>query len=560
MYDFHFTMNFHNEYLCSKFLIIHVIFSKALSTKCVLKCQTASLIIFVCGKMSFSIRLLVTLVATSVVTANYDPNCFGTRQAIVHLFEWRWDDIADECENFLAPKGYCGVQVSPPNEYRVVTSPMRPWWERYQPVSYKTYSRSGDEDAFKDMVTRCNNVGVRIYVDALLNHMAGVDASRDVGIAGTPFNAETLDFPGVPYSANDFNQQGKECHTSSGNIENYGDADQVRNCRLVGLTDLKQSSTYVRQKLVEWLDTLTSYGVAGFRLDAAKHMWPNDIKAIINALKDLPTKWFPSGSKPFIFQEVIDYGGEPIKNSEYYTFSRVTEFSYGRYTSEAMQGQNQLKNFKNFGEGWGYLMPDYAALVFIDNHDNQRGHGGGGSVLTHTSPKEYKKAVAYMLAWPYGVPRVMSSYYFSEDWTGPPHDDNYNIKRVLPNGESCENGWVCEHRWRPIANMAKWRAMAGSEPVANWWDDGDNQIAFSRGNKAFFAINNGWNYMKVSLQTGMKAGRYCDVISGDRSEDEKSCTGNVITVGSDGKAMIEINNGNDNPYVAIHVGKYYWFH
>ena len=124
MYDFHFTMNFHNEYLCSKFLIIHVIFSKALSTKCVLKCQTASLIIFVCGKMSFSIRLLVTLVATSVVTANYDPNCFGTRQAIVHLFEWRWDDIADECENFLAPKGYCGVQVSPPNEYRVVTSPM----------------------------------------------------------------------------------------------------------------------------------------------------------------------------------------------------------------------------------------------------------------------------------------------------------------------------------------------------------------------------------------------------------------------------------------------------
>ena len=29
-------------------------------------------------------------------------------------------------------------------------------------------------------------------------------------------------------------------------------------------------------------------------------------------------------------------------------------------------------------------MSDYDhAAVFIDNHDNQRGHGGGGSLLTH---------------------------------------------------------------------------------------------------------------------------------------------------------------------------------
>ena len=29
-------------------------------------------------------------------------------------------------------------------------------------------------------------------------------------------------------------------------------------------------------------------------------------------------------------------------------------------------------------------MSDYDhAAVFIDNHDNQRGHGGGGNLLTH---------------------------------------------------------------------------------------------------------------------------------------------------------------------------------
>lgn len=60
----------------------------------------------------------------------------------------------------------CGVlislnsQISPPNENLVITNPWRPWWERYQPISYKLCSRSGNENEFKDMVTRCNNVGV----------------------------------------------------------------------------------------------------------------------------------------------------------------------------------------------------------------------------------------------------------------------------------------------------------------------------------------------------------------------------------------------------------------
>src|SRR5687768_4935378 len=29
----------------------------------------------------------------------------------VHLFEWRWDDIAAECENVLGPAGFHAVQI-----------------------------------------------------------------------------------------------------------------------------------------------------------------------------------------------------------------------------------------------------------------------------------------------------------------------------------------------------------------------------------------------------------------------------------------------------------------
>ena len=65
----------------------------------------------------------------------------------------------------------CG-QVSPPNEHLLVFNGgrLRPWWERYQPVSYKLGSRSGTESEFTDMVQRCNAVNVRYLKSLLLLH------------------------------------------------------------------------------------------------------------------------------------------------------------------------------------------------------------------------------------------------------------------------------------------------------------------------------------------------------------------------------------------------------
>ena len=50
--------------------------------------------------------------ATHLAVSQFAPNYASGRNTIVHLFEWKWDDIARECENFLGPKGYAGVQVS----------------------------------------------------------------------------------------------------------------------------------------------------------------------------------------------------------------------------------------------------------------------------------------------------------------------------------------------------------------------------------------------------------------------------------------------------------------
>jgi len=66
--------------------------------------------------------------------------------------------------------------------------------------------------------------------------------------------------------------------------------------------------------------------------------------------------------------------------------------------------------FISKGQGW---IPEDRTIVFVDNHDNQRGHGAGGStIVTHKEPRLYKMAVAFTLAFPYGLARIMSSYGF----------------------------------------------------------------------------------------------------------------------------------------------------
>ncbi|CAJ0932299.1 unnamed protein product [Ranitomeya imitator] len=287
---------------------------------------------------------------------------------------------------------------------------------------------------------------VFIYVDAIINHMCGAGGGAGTGsTCGSSYNAGSRDFPAVPYSNLDFND-GK-CRSSSGDIENYGDAYQVRDCRLVSLLDLALEKEYVRTKIADYLNNLISIGVAGFRLDASKHMWPGDIKAITNKLNNLNTQWFASGSRPFIFQEVIDLGGEAISASEYYGNGRVTEFKYGAKLGNVIRKWNgeKMSYLRNWGEGWGF-MPNNRALVFVDNHDNQRGHGAGGaSILTFFDARLYKMGVGFMLAHPYGLARVMSSYRWTRnfvngqdvnDWIGPPMNSDGSTKTVTINADS----------------------------------------------------------------------------------------------------------------------------
>lgn len=121
------------------------------------------------------------------------------------------------------------------------------------------------------MTRRCNRSGVRVYVDVVLNHMAGHQLAPVRGSAGSTAVPSAFDYPAVPFEREHFHP------TCS--ITDWNGADDLRNCALAGgLPDLNQTLPYVREQQVAFLNRLVALGAAGFRIDAAKHMWPADLK------------------------------------------------------------------------------------------------------------------------------------------------------------------------------------------------------------------------------------------------------------------------------------------
>lgn len=444
----------------------------------------------------------------------------GPKDVIVHLFQWPWASIANECTTVLGPRGFGAVQVSPPQEHVVLPGRAHPWWQDYQPVSYRIESRRGDRAAFASMVQACHAAGVQIYVDVVVNHMAG-GGSTGPGSAGSTYSHYA--YPAVPYGGGDFHYCGRN---GNDDIANYTDRWEVQNCELVDLADLRTETEYVRGRLTAYLNDLVALGVDGFRVDAAKHLPAADLAAIVG----------PVTGDPYVYSEVIEDGGGAPTPEEYAGIGDVTEFRYGRTVGGAFRdgnlaGLNTLASSMRLGSG--------DAVAFVDNHDTQR---NGDARLTYKDGAPYALAEAFLLAWPYGVPQVMSSFAFSGADQGPPATANGITTAV-----SCGNGWVCEHRTRTTANMVALRNAAAGAGVTNWWSNGSNQIAFGRGSAAFVAFNRSGSPLTREFQTSLPAGTYCDVMAGDPGP----CTGPSYQVNSAGRVTATVPA---NGVLALHVG------
>jgi alpha-amylase len=208
-------------------------------------------------KFVYFISVFVLKISTISGDSEFkNPHMFDNRSSIVHLFEWKFSDIAEECK-FLGEKNFGGVQVSPVHDSSKDEN--FSWYMRYQPVSYEIASRSGSVEEFQKMITSCHQHKIRIYVDVVLNHMA-TGENQIFGYSGSSAEPSILQYPAISYGPEDFNEF---CL-----ILNKSDAFEIRNCRLDGLPDLNQAKANVQSKITEFLNKLIDFGVAGFRVDS----------------------------------------------------------------------------------------------------------------------------------------------------------------------------------------------------------------------------------------------------------------------------------------------------
>jgi alpha-amylase len=508
----------------------------------------------ICSVAALAVGALVVGPASAAPTSSHDRHGGHgrhgreVRDVSANLFEWNWPSVAKECSTVLGPAGYGSVQVAPPQDSLKRTelgngtdTVLHPWWEVYQPVDYNLTSRMGDEQQFKSMVSTCRRAGVKVIVDAVINHMTGQGHVSYGGVTYTKY-----DYPGL-YGPSDFHSYPADCPvppdngsgSQEGSIQDFNDYTQVFNCELVGLSDLRTQSNKVRDTLAAYLNKLISYGVSGFRVDSAKHIGQTDLAAIEARLHRTV-----DGTRPFMALEVMPGSPGVISPNAFEGVGTLLGFDYADQLFNAFHSYNNPPNdgnigsLKVFGEDSG-LLPSDKELVFVENHDTER----NGSTLNYKAP-DNTIANEFMLAWPFGTPQVYASFAWQTSDDSPPSDSNGMVTDTV-----CDDTtWVCVDRYTGVRNMVGFHNYVGDAPVTNWYDDGANLIAFGRDHRGFFSTNNETSAKTVTVQTGMAPGTYCDIIDG--AKQGNTCSGSSVIVDHHGFATITVGSYDSVAFTA----------
>ncbi|GAB9466339.1 hypothetical protein Gpo141_00003717 [Globisporangium polare] len=383
----------------------------------------------------------------------------GQRGAVVDFFGWPYADIEAECKDFLGKAGYMGVKIPPPQESLfsnqwTFEDQRNPWYITYQPVSYRLYSRLGSRSELRSMVQTCRANGVRVYADAVVNHMAsgGNDVysahrkdngnnqcakwSSKSSTKGSPYfthsyayvgNAFTgqrpaMEYPAVPFGPTDFH-----CERTTGDAK---DPFFLENEWLLGLSDLNTKKQYVRERIAQYFVDLLGVGISGLRVDAIKHIGPTDAAAIFGLLNK-----YMGGSFPADFVS----WGEVVISDDANVVACDASSSYNFYTgldakflaegiSQADVSKLKLWSWdypNNFPLCGSWILPPSRFVIQNDDHDQQpadsvtRPMGDKGSVLVRdkdvTKHREFEKLLFTRTDADWKIKVVLSSYTFFAD-------------------------------------------------------------------------------------------------------------------------------------------------
>lgn len=401
----------------------------------------------------------------------------GQKGAIVEFFMWPHEDVEKECA-LLAKFGYMGAKLFPAQEqvmsYETFSNDMNPWYFAYQPVSYRLQGRMGTRDQLRDAINTCRKAGVRMYADAVINHMSGggndvnpKHRNPNAGCATWGTKNSSLVVPGgssgpspyytqsFVYSTNDHTGQPPSQEFPAAHLgpldfhcerplNSWNDPLQLNAGWLSGLVDINTERDNVRERIADYMTDLISIGFSGFRIDAAKHISPDNLVAILTKFRNNLGGHLPDD---FITWLEILLGGE----SDLLMCNENSGYNYGGYFEDALYAAGwdkvDVDKVKIWNSGYpkepekGYctISPQRNA-VQNDDHDQQtsgsssRDMGSDGCVLVKgCTESDHRGFEVKLFQSPkgandnnndYPIRLVLSSYYWQGSSYGVP--DSYS--------------------------------------------------------------------------------------------------------------------------------------
>ncbi|MCI6616909.1 starch-binding protein [Ruminococcus sp.] len=286
---------------------------------------------------------------------------------ILQCWNWSYNGIKANMQK-IAEQGFSAIQTSPIQTIKETTQNRQmsgSWWVFYQPSDFKIDTSSqnalGTKSDFKSMCDEAHKYGVKVIVDAVLNHMAN--------------NGDNTLSPTIP---SDIRNDSSCWHSITTNTSNWNSRwDITHNC-MGGLPDLNTGNSKIQNYEIAFLKECIDAGADGFRFDGAKHIEvPNDYEnASSNFWSNVlgaATSYAKSsrGFTPYYYGEILDStgGGQSIVN-QYTNYMSVTCNTVSdNIRSQVNSGNASGAKRKDFCYNDGSQPAASKAVLWNESHD-----------------------------------------------------------------------------------------------------------------------------------------------------------------------------------------------
>ncbi|MGN0453247.1 MAG: alpha-amylase family glycosyl hydrolase [Ruminococcus sp.] len=396
---------------------------------------------------------------------------------ILHCWCWSFETITKEIPN-IAAAGFTALQTSPINECKVGDDGQLQlmgngkWYYHYQPTDFKIGNyQLGTLEEFKVMCETAKKYGVKVIVDAVINHV-----SSDMSVV----------------SDNVKNIEGGAFH-SNGYLNDLSKRETLTQQNLLGLHDLNTQNTNVQKYIQDYLVSCVEAGASGFRYDAAIHIeLPSDDPAYAS---DYWPVVLNNGSE-FQYGETCQGNVNAVRYSEYAKYMHTYAYNYG------IQMRNLLsKNDLNAEKISNYLSEGVEAsrlVTVVETHDTYCGEDS----WTKLSNEDIN------LGWAVLVARESTTALYFARPAGSSTTDQWGNNLIGPAGDG--NYYSDE-----ITALNRFRnEMRGESEKLSNIGSGTSVLMIERGSKGAVIVNASEEAVEVNTSTVISDGVYTEHISG----------------------------------------------